>query len=60
MKYLPSLILALLASPALSHPSVVAHEHPHGASALLGVDTIAVTVLMIALGIYAVKILKGR
>lgn len=36
------------ADSALAHPAVVDHDHPHGASALLGLDTLAAVAGLLA------------
>jgi hypothetical protein len=47
------------AAEALAHPSTVAHEHPHGVSALPGVDLVVVAVVVAALATIALgKLLK--
>ena len=46
MKKLMLLFSIIVASPALAHPSIVPHDHPHGLSGLMGLDLI----LLVALG----------
>jgi hypothetical protein len=52
-------IIALLAfaglSTASAHPSLVAHDHPHGLSALAGLDSLLVAALVVALALAAWK-----
>lgn len=45
-------IIALLTfagvSAASAHPSLIAHEHPHGVNALVGLDTLLLAALVAA------------
>lgn len=47
--YTTALAVAHLSSSAFAHPSLVRHDHPHGPSALLGLDALA----LVGLGIGA-------
>jgi hydrogenase/urease accessory protein HupE len=49
-KALLTLAASLVATEAFAHPSLFPHHHPHGPSALLGLDTILLIALVGVLG----------
>jgi hypothetical protein len=40
---------------ANAHPSLIAHEHPHGFTAFAGLDTLLLAAFMVALGLAAYR-----
>ena len=59
MKSILTMIFVAGASTALAHPSLVAHEHPHGLSAYGGLDTLLFAVVATALAAAAWKWARG-
>jgi hypothetical protein len=55
MKMTLATILAATASAASAHPSLIAHDHPHGLSAFGGLDTVLVAAFAMALALAAWK-----
>jgi len=53
MKTILPLSLSLLAGAAQAHESLVPHHHPHGISALPGLESIGIAALLLALGLIA-------
>ena len=53
MKMMLPLSFALFAGAAQAHESLVPHHHPHGISALPGLDSIGLAALVLALGLIA-------
>ena len=53
MKMMLPLSFALFAGAAQAHESLVPHRHPHGISALPGLDSIGIAALLLALGLIA-------
>ena len=53
MKTMLPLSFALFAGAAQAHESLVPHHHPHGISALPGLDSIGLAALVLALGLIA-------
>jgi hypothetical protein len=53
MKTMLPLSFALFAGAAQAHESLVPHHHPHGISALPGLESIGVAALLLALGLIA-------
>jgi len=53
MKTMLPLSFALFAGAAQAHESLVPHHHPHGISALPGLDSIGIAALLLALGLIA-------
>ena len=53
MKTMLPLSFALIAGAAQAHESLVPHHHPHGISALPGLESIGVAALLLALGLIA-------
>ena len=53
MKTLLPLSFALFAGAAQAHESLVPHHHPHGISALPGLESIGIAALLLALGLIA-------
>ena len=53
MKMMLPLSFALFAGAAQAHESLVPHHHPHGISALPGLESIGVAALLLALGLIA-------
>ena len=55
MKSLCALFLVVLSSAAGAHPSLVPHDHPHGASFLLDLDWLISALLLAAFAVLVVK-----
>ena len=53
MKTMLPLSFALFVGAAQAHESLVPHHHPHGISALPGLESIGVAALLLALGLIA-------
>ena len=53
MKMMLPLSFALFAGAAQAHESLVPHHHPHGISALPGLESIGIAALLLALGLIA-------
>jgi len=53
MKTMMPLSFALFAGAAQAHESLVPHHHPHGISALPGLESIGIAALLLALGLIA-------
>ncbi|HWC94146.1 MAG TPA: hypothetical protein VG475_13665 [Pseudolabrys sp.] len=53
MKTMLPLSFALFAGAAQAHESLVPHHHPHGISALPGLESIGIAALLLALGLIA-------
>ena len=51
MKTMLPLSFALFAGAAQAHESLVPHHHPHGISALPGLESIGVAALLLVLGL---------
>jgi hypothetical protein len=58
MKSLCAVFLVILSSAAIAHPSLVPHEHPHGASFLLDFDWVIGAMLLAAFAVLVVKKLR--
>jgi hypothetical protein len=48
MKSLVTVLAFAGVSAASAHPSLIAHDHPHGLSALAGLDTLVLAALVLA------------
>jgi len=53
MKTMLPLSFALFAGAAQAHESLVPHHHPHGISALPGLESTGIAALLLALGLIA-------
>ena len=51
MKTMLPLSFALFAGAAQAHESLVPHHHPHGISALPGLESIGIAALLLVLGL---------
>jgi hypothetical protein len=60
MRALLTISLSVIASAALAHPSVVAHEHPHGVSLLPDAATLLIGAALGLGGIALVRLLRQR
>jgi hypothetical protein len=49
MRSILTIVFVAAASAASAHPSLVAHEHPHGANALVGLDALLLAALAASL-----------
>ena len=59
MKVILSMLFPIVATAAIAHPSVVAHQHPHGVSALPGMETILLVMLSVG-GLIALRRLMRK
>jgi hypothetical protein len=59
MRMILSMLFSIVATAALAHPSVVPHQHPHGLSALPGVETVLL-VMLTAGGVLALRRLMRK
>jgi hypothetical protein len=60
MKYFFAILSTMVAKPALAHPSVVPHDHPHVLNALVGLDVFLLAALAaIVTWIVAEKFRRG-
>ena len=55
MKTIITLLTFAGISAASAHPSLIAHDHPHGLSALAGLDSLVIAALVIAFALAAWK-----
>jgi hypothetical protein len=60
MKTFSALGLAVISGPALAHTALVDHGHPHGSSALFGVDAYAALFALAATGIAVLVSMRVR
>ncbi|PWB63299.1 MAG: hypothetical protein C3F17_09705 [Bradyrhizobiaceae bacterium] len=60
MRTILTTILTFAAGAALAHPSVVAHEHPHGASLLPEAAALAIGGLLVAGGLALLRRMRRR
>ena len=44
-------LMCVVSTAALAHPALIAHDHPHEASALLGLDTLFAAAIVVALAL---------
>jgi predicted transporter len=55
---LPALIGVLVPAFAAAHPSVVAHEHPHGVSILPDLGAVLLAALLVGVGVFVLRQLR--
>jgi hypothetical protein len=58
MKTILSIAFSLLAAPALAHPALAPHDHPHGWSLLPGVELIGLGMIALMLAIVVIGHLR--